>query len=1471
MAPNLATYLPAHHHQWFYVIKRLCILAFSCFSAFGVKASHVVGSDIYYKCTSTPGVFEITLVFFRSCDGIPLSASANFSGCTSCNGPCTTSLQILGADPSCASSSFGSITLSLDNVRDANPDPDCPKTKNICNNLGCYTGPPGTYTPAVERYEFKGFANIGPTSGIPASCCNVRFVFSVNARNGSINTGSAGQNFYMDAVINRCLSVAPCNSSPTLENDPFAVMCAGENFIFNNGAIDPDFDSLSYSFAPALQGFNSSVTYNPPWAFDKPMPWTGAADAEFPAGIHCHPLTGDISFTPGNTSGQNFTGVMAVEIKQWKTINGVPTVIGITRRDIQMVVVSDCMPNNPPRLVTDPPNGTNPNAPKTSWEICAGEQLCFTVMAKDTDFLPPTISDTTYLSWNRALASLGATFLPTYNPANRKKPAPLGGPREDKYQFCWTPDDSRVSNNPYYFTISAKDSRCPNPGRVTRAFSVKVLGRADLSIKPGDQKCGKFQPYYINNKPSISPTLVQWQISRYPGDFSMSNNAYNFVNVTTCPVLQYNEPGKYLVILTATTRGSSGIECTRVIYDTLKVDTIVKPIVRDTVNCTGSSVQIVATAKYGKAPYTYKWYNNLADASTALPPLNAPVYASGNLVVSPSSTRYYTIKVQDLDGCFRFDSVRVKVTPLPVSTLPDSSRLCYGDTFTLDPGNNGGNIKSYVWSSSDTTRTIQRWTSGMYTVTLKDTFNCVQKDSMALYVNSQIIPRAGLDTTICYGDTTLLRGSGGQLYEWRDLSTGSVIQSKGYISNKAVSPRNTAVATAYELRVYTSYPDTTNKYKECSVTDTVEVTVKELPKLTRPQATQTCRTGTTINLPGFGTNQGGVGGVGVWSYPPNPLAIVGSGGTQVQLSLLKNNPGKDTSGVFDNWIQYKYTAPLSFGGCTSYDSANVRIYGTPKVDAGAKLIWCENAGIYNITFANRRQSPSGGSTGDGEEWTGPGVTTTPVGINGKRFDFNPLASGVQKLPAINIVNYKYTQTYNRSTSTEISCFSSDTVQFNVTSIPLIDAGSDVIVCKNEPVFSIASKSGATLTSSSGSPFNGSPRWIAVVAALNGDKAIKNDSQNFDASSTSVTFAANTSNTVYKLYYVDKSTGCEVRDSINLKVARVPVSDLRYDNPIGDSLFVCQNTRKVYFRPFATNPFGVMGTTQTSVNVEFSGSSSFGENTDVSVNNSKGVFNSATAAAGLHTLVMKYTDKTVETVKGCLSVDSNMIYVQSPPTIATSGIGAICSYDTMVTLGLSTFPNDTFDFTWSSSGDGNFTSDTLPSSYRIGQIDRQNGQVTITATTKKKAYGLYVTTNGDQCAVASSTSTFTIYKAPDASILSANTENCVPFTSLFGAGTTGVSNANYKWTWENEPGITDTDNDSVTSRTIAEYEPNVNGVYRLQLTVSTNTTPVCSDVSDWTTVKAHAIPTTGVYGRSMEDNDSQTVFQFYQSIEHTGWK
>jgi hypothetical protein len=1417
------------------------------------NASHVVGSDITYKCTSTPGVFEVTLVFYRDCNGITLSQSAGFGGCDGCNLPCstTTSVVLGGADPSCAASVFSTVTLNLVSVRDVNINPECPDSKNICNNLGCYTGPQGTLTPGIERYEFKGLINIGPTSGIPASCCNVRISFSVNARNGTINTGSAGQNFYMDAIINRCLSVSPCNSSPTLDNDPFAVMCGGENYVFNNGAIDPDLDSLSFSFVPALQGFGSSVTYNAPWSPTTPMPWTGSAGGQFPAGIHCDPLTGDIMFTPQNASGNDFTGVMAIEVKQWKTINGVPTVIGVTRRDIQMVVLANCTPNNVPKFATEPSASTSANVPKFQWEVCAGEQLCFTIIAKDTDFLPPLISDTTYLRWNQALAPLGATFVPTYIPTDRKKPAPLGGPREDKYQFCWTPTDAMGSDNPYYFTVTAKDSRCPRPGSITRAFSIKVKPRANVSIVKNDLKCGKWQVTYTNNNANnkYPPTSTIWQISKVPGDYSMSQNPYIFTSQTT-PVLNFTEGGKYLVMLQAFSPGPAGGDpCMRVFYDTIKVDTLVKPFVRDTVMCRGKTMQLSAKVKYGQPSYTYYWYNSIKD--TALPALNAPVFVNSNLTVAPTATKRYTIKIRDFNGCYSFDSLKVSVKELPVGLLPDSMRLCYGNEYELDPGNNTGNMKKWLWNVGDTTRTITRNDSGIYIVTLTDTFNCEQTDTMKLFVNRQIIPDAGLDTSICSGDTLTMIGKGGQRYQWKNLATGTPLGTTSHNSIVKVSPANTVQPTKYELTVFTSYPDTLNRKKECSVTDTVIITVKALPVLTQPQPVQACRREQLVILTPLGTNQGG--GTGVWSYPALPQAIVSN--AQVRVDSLKNVPKSDTIFASAVWVRYTYTAPQSFGGCSSMDSAKVMIYGNPRVDAGPKLQWCTNAGEYAITTTNQKYFPSGGSTGEGEEWSGNGVSWVPAGLN-KKYFFNPLHSSVQ---SSNIITYKFIYTYNKNQPNQIVCDNLDTVLFNVVAPPAIDAGADVIACRNDVPFNIISKQPAGSKANT-TPVTGKSFWTIKETIT---KPAIADSQTFDPKHTAVILPPTGLTKQYTLYYNDISTGCVVKDSIRLDIARSPEAVIVYDNPVSDSPYVCiTGGKQVYFRAKVTSPM----TGQFSANGApngpnlLYGGSFYGESVAGAPTGVNSMFSSSTAAAGVYMLNMNYTENA--TAAGCKATASNTIEVLSQPVIAVTTPPAQCSYDKNAVIQLGQDPGTNYRFRWTTAGDGTYGNDSnWQTSYTAGAGDVNAGQVLLTATTLKRL--LKPGTNGDPCPVATSTATLTIVKAPTAEILATDTEGCVPeLTGTYTAGAVNViTPVMYKWEWENEPSRVEQNVASI-SRTIFDYDVSKKGNYRVKLTVTTTGAgKECSAMSRWANMITHATPNAEFYANPEKTTIAKPFFNF----------
>src|SRR5688572_17823963 len=94
---------------FFYVVLLLTLISTNA------SADHTMGSDITYKCTGTPGIFEVTYVFYRACTGIPVCGGG-------CGSGCTRTIQIQGADPSCNTSTFGSVNMSLVSVRDVNVD-----------------------------------------------------------------------------------------------------------------------------------------------------------------------------------------------------------------------------------------------------------------------------------------------------------------------------------------------------------------------------------------------------------------------------------------------------------------------------------------------------------------------------------------------------------------------------------------------------------------------------------------------------------------------------------------------------------------------------------------------------------------------------------------------------------------------------------------------------------------------------------------------------------------------------------------------------------------------------------------------------------------------------------------------------------------------------------------------------------------------------------------------------------------------------------------------------------------------------------------------------------------------------------------------------------------------------------------------------------------------------------------------------
>jgi large repetitive protein len=286
---------------------------------------------------------------------------------------------------------FGSFTLAAVSVTSGyDIIQTCTSVRTICTN--CNTRTAGTYTPGIEVYVFEGNVNLNT---IPPSCCNVTLSYSDCCRNGALTTIVPGQ-FFSQATINRCQT--PCNSAPTFTNDAAALVCAGADFVYNLGAIDPDGDSLSYAFAESLVGPGSNVQYIAPYNAAFPFPYFGAPNnnAAPPAGIRIDPLTGDVQFRPMGV----FVGMLVVEVTQWRFVGGVWVNVGVSRRDVQFQT-KFCSDNRTPRIKVYRDGVLQTGA--NTYTVCAGTQICLDIVAEDIEdktVTPNILSDTTDLKWN---------------------------------------------------------------------------------------------------------------------------------------------------------------------------------------------------------------------------------------------------------------------------------------------------------------------------------------------------------------------------------------------------------------------------------------------------------------------------------------------------------------------------------------------------------------------------------------------------------------------------------------------------------------------------------------------------------------------------------------------------------------------------------------------------------------------------------------------------------------------------------------------------------------------------------------------------------------------------------------------------------------------------------------------------------------------------------------------------------------
>jgi len=973
------------------------------------SASHMMGADITYICIKDYE-YKIIVKVYRDCRGI--------------------SFALGGSDARirCVSSN-ASINLNMTRTAIRDITPVCANTNQRCN-------PPNTWATGegIEEhvYEVTVDFNRSPWSNYK-NCCEIRIEVGQCCRNGQITTGASNADFFTYATMNICK--AKCNTSPNLTTEPIAYLCCDQPFFFNNGATDNEGDSISYSFTDPLRSWGQTIGYNNGLAYDIPLdvyfpprrrhPHNNPG-TDPPEGIFLDSTTGDLIFTPTNC---NQITVMVIEQKEWrKDSTGKWEVIGITRRDIQMVV-RQCAGNNPPVI-----KGKNFHT------VCAGEQICFTIDSDDKQYIPPPPlpagkNDTVKLTWNRGIS--GATFRILNSNA-----------RLQSAEFCWTPRKEDARTLPYQFTVTARDDACPLNAVAIRAFRVRVKQIAEASVDIDTLDCGRYSinaipiqgfegvpEYTWTLRDSNNVVITDPKTARF-----LSNNFY--LSSTKTDTIKFGKGGKYIIQLNL---NNLGINCPNVYLDTIVVPEQLEVNLsfgRDTFLCDGNTLTLRPTIKNGNSPVRYKWYTPINhNTNDTLNNLDITLFTPDSL---------FFVQVTDRTGCVDGDSIRVYLRNNPNVVLPPDKRICPYDSYLLSMRID----TAYWYNPIDSSYKIQgstfikEWTynntfksdkdsilidqMGQYIIKITDSVGCQDADTFFLFVNDDFYADAGVDKTICWDDTVVLISSfskGG--YDWFDISVNPKV-NVGKTDTLKIKLRNDK---KFEL-LLSQTEDTLTCYR----IDTVEVFVNLLPVLKMPNNLTLCCDAGLISLQ-VSSRAEPLGGV--WSVRQNPNIILNN--------QFYTNIACNPNSVSRYNLIYTYTDPSTT--CTNKDSIIAVVNPLPRVELKPYIFACQDDG--EVLLNNYIIRPLNQSLGRGIWSDIPNLNKQTPSI------YN---AGTVLLPDYRIrVSETYWKLINDNTDTVYlqytftngdGCSNTDTIPVYINKVPKITFGNIEEVCEDYGLLSL---------------------------------------------------------------------------------------------------------------------------------------------------------------------------------------------------------------------------------------------------------------------------------------------------------------------------------------------------------------------------------------------------------------------------------
>ncbi len=394
----------------------LFLMLVPVFTIQNIRAEYYAGSTISLSCIGG-NTYLVTLTFYRDCEGI--------------SAPST-----LAVDFTCSSNNAYNFTAHFSQIQNTGFEitPSCSSAPTYCSGGTAF---------GVQEYIYQQTVTLPP--------CNTWKISHSSAGRRPLTTVSSAFAYSVSAELNNL--DAPGNSTPVFSNKPILVAIKDQLLTYNNGAIDPDGDSLAYSFYNPKSHVNSPIVYTSPYSYNNFI------SSSVP--ITINPNTGQITLKPNLVSST----VSGVRVEEWRKINGTPTLIGAIHLDLILIVYSSG--NSNPVLSginLAGSNGYNPLDTIYSTTAIANQPIHFSLSGFDPDTF--NANNTSHpenfsITWNNGIPQ--ANFIAHSNNTDSAWA-----------EFSWTPTNNNISKIPHCFTATVMDDGCPYKGMQIYSYCITV-------------------------------------------------------------------------------------------------------------------------------------------------------------------------------------------------------------------------------------------------------------------------------------------------------------------------------------------------------------------------------------------------------------------------------------------------------------------------------------------------------------------------------------------------------------------------------------------------------------------------------------------------------------------------------------------------------------------------------------------------------------------------------------------------------------------------------------------------------------------------------------------------------------------------------------------------------------------------------------------------------------------------------------